>query len=225
MLQLKQTFQGVLNLFLERACPLCQRSTAHYLCQDCQRQIQRCQVAGNEWSEQTPYPVFAWGTYGGVLKRTLSALKYENQPQLAQPLGQWLAESWLKSGKAVVGATSIVVPIPMHESKKQQRGYDQAELLAQSFCAASGLRLKSQGLERVHNTTAQFQLSPAAREQNLAGAFRLGQALQRSSVRSVFLLDDIYTTGATIRSATQTLQQQGIQVSGVLTIAIPKTVR
>jgi ComF family protein len=162
--------------------------------------------------------------YGGLLKRMLSALKYENQPQLAEPLGQWLAESWLQSGKSVMSAASIVVPIPMYAGKKRERGYDQAELLAQSFCAASGLRLKSQGLERIQNTTAQFQLSPEEREHNLAGAFRLGRALQQQPVRSVFLLDDIYTTGATIRSATQTLQHHGIQVSGVLTVAMPKVV-
>ena len=136
MLQLKRTFQGMLSLFLEGTCPLCQRSTAQVLCQDCQCQVQRCQLPKEERSLQQSCPVFAWGVYSGLLKRMLSALKYENQPQLSEPLGQWLAESWLQSGKSVMSAASIVVPIPMYEGKKRERGYDQAELLAESFCGS-----------------------------------------------------------------------------------------
>ncbi len=163
--------------------------------------------------------MFAWGSYGGAVKRSLAVLKYNNKPQIAQPLGQWLGKAWLNSGLA--GDTKlIVVPIPLHASKQRQRGYNQAELLAESFCQVTGLPLQRHGLERVRETEAQFTLKAAEREKNLQSAFAVGKRLQKSrSAASVLLLDDIYTTGATARAAADVLRRQGIRVYGLVAIA------
>lgn len=114
----------------------------------------------------------------------------------------------------------MVVPIPLHRDRQAQRGYNQAELIARSFCQVTGLRLRPQGLSRVRNTTAQFGLSIAQRQQNLDGAFRLGPDLrsQRSQV-PILLLDDIYTTGATVRSAAKTLEASGFPVASLVAVA------
>jgi ComF family protein len=169
---------------------------------------------------QEALPVVAWGEYGGALKRAIATLKYNNHPELARPLGLWLAASWqnapLTTHKAIT-----VVPIPMHPEKVAQRGFNQAELIAQAFCEATGLPLKRHGLARIQATEAQFKLSPLAREQNLAEAFGLGQDfLRRRPVGTVLLVDDIYTTGATVRSAARALRQQQISVCGVAAVAI-----
>jgi ComF family protein len=155
--------------------------------------------------------------YGGILKRAIAALKYENQPQIARPLGQWLAQAWLNSQLA---STVIVVPIPLHADKQKQRGYNQAALLAQSFCKITGLHLQQMGLERIRVTEAQFGLSALEREKNLAMAFKLGSGFRRQVPdKPILLLDDIYTTGATARSAVQTLQKLGIPVYGLVASA------
>jgi ComF family protein len=213
-----QIFGGVLDLFLESGCSVCQRSSSEELCQNCQRQIKRCQV--NDLSLwQGSLPLFAWGAYGGALKRAIATLKYENQPRLARPLGHWLAQSWLNSGYGAERVT--VVPIPMYAAKKQQRGYDQAELLAQHFCELTGLPLQRRGVERIRSTEAQFTLSATGREQNLSGAFHLGQGFKHRRPAQVLLLDDVYTTGATARSAAQTLRDSEIEVMGLVAIAKP----
>jgi len=215
--------QRFLNLFLQANCPLCQRPTEKELCSYCDRQLQRCQMPHPSQFWQGELPVFAWGVYGGALKRAIAALKYENQPQLAQPLGYWLGDAWLKSSVSRKGKKLRVVPIPLHPSKLKQRGYNQAELLARSFCQFTGLTLQ-QGLERVRETEAQFSLSPTERAQNLANAFRVSPRLQhRNHTTPVLLIDDIYTTGATGLVAAQTLRQQGISVYGLLAIATPQT--
>jgi len=163
-------------------------------------------------------PLFAWGAYGGALKRSIAALKYNNQPHLARPLGHWMAQSWLRSGQNLDSA--IVVPIPIHSTKRQQRGFNQADLLAQSFCQLSGLTLEPQGLERIRATEAQFGLSSADREQNVAGAFVLGKAFCRKPpTQPVIVLDDIYTTGATAMAAMQTLQRHSIVVQHLVVLA------
>ncbi|WP_250124463.1 ComF family protein [Chroococcidiopsis sp. CCMEE 29] len=213
-----QNFKGLLNLFLESNCPLCQRPTAKEFCQDCTTQLQRCKLPQSSYLWQGKLPVFAWGTYGGTLKRAIASLKYENQPQIARPLGYWLAQAWLNSQLA--SNQLSVVPIPLHVDKQKQRGYNQAALLAQSFCDLTGLQLQQQGLERIRGTEAQFGLSVSEREKNLAMAFQAGPEFRRyRPAKPVLLLDDIYTTGATARSAAQTLRALNIRVYGVVAIA------
>lgn len=208
----------LLNLFLESNCLLCQRSTSKEFCLDCARQLQRCQLQPPSSLWQGQLPIFAWGMYGGILKRAIALLKYENQPQIARPLGHWLAQAWLNSQLA--SKDLIVVPIPLHADKQKQRGYNQAVLLAQSFCEITRLQLQQRGLERVRATEAQFSLSVLEREKNLAMAFKLGaNFLHHRPTKSILLLDDIYTTGATARSAAQTLQKLGIPVYGLVALA------
>lgn len=207
-----------ISLFLKSNCPLCQRPTEKVFCVDCTRQLQRCQLSDRQIPATTELPVFAWGTYGGTLKRAIAALKYDKKTQIAQPLGFWLAESWLNLPS--ISNQPIVTPIPLHATKLKDRGFNQAELLARSFCQVTGLKLRSQGLARARHTVRQFELSGKEREQNLAGAFQIGSDfLHRRPVRPVLILDDIYTTGSTARSAAQTLRQVGIEVCGVVAIA------
>lgn len=218
------------DFWLESPCPLCQRSTADTFCLDCDRQLQRGRLSDPtaQWQQHPPdvLPLFAWGKYGGTLKRALACLKYDHQPAVARPLGKWLGQAWLQHSpknlidQTSVTASAVVVPIPLHTEKLQQRGYNQAELLAQSFCDHTGLPLLGQGLLRIRATEAQFGLSQVARAQNLAAAFQLNSSVWRSHRhRSVLLLDDIYTTGATVQSAAQTLRSHGIKVCGVVAIA------
>ena len=145
---------------------------------------------------------------------------------MARPLREWQYQAWLNHvpqrslSSSTATAEPVVVPIPLHADKLQQRGYNQAELLAQSFCDRTGLPLLRQGLIRVRATEAQFGLSQVARAQNLAAAFDLNPSVWRSQrQRSVLLLDDIYTTGSTVQSAAQTLRSHGIKVCGVVAIA------
>jgi ComF family protein len=218
MKQWLRQLSGLANLCLESACPLCQRSTQQVLCLDCQRQLQRLQLPNAEQSWQPPLPVFAWGTYSGSLKRVLAVLKYNHQPQLAQPLGNWLGQRWLAA--PVHKPSLVVVPIPMHIEKQRQRGFNQAERLANAFCQRTGLMLCANGLIRCRSTEAQFGLSASARLENLANAFEVGAALLHPPrPTAVLLLDDIYTTGATARAAAAALRQQRISVYGIVVIA------
>jgi predicted amidophosphoribosyltransferase len=101
----------------------------------------------------------------------------------------------------------------------QERGYNQADLLAHAFCRVTQLPLQVQGFKRIKTTTAQYSLSLSARQQNLQGAFQVEPALQAQRHRQVLLLDDIYTTGTTIQSAWEALTQQGFTVYGTVTVA------
>jgi ComF family protein len=211
--------RGLLNLFLQSHCPLCQRSTSQEFCQNCTRQLQKCQRQNPISLWQEPLPVFGWGEYGGLVKRAIAAMKYENQPQIARPLGQWLGEAWLLNSPSR-DSRPVVVPIPLHPTKQKQRKYNQAALIGQSFCEITGLKLKLNGLTRVRETEAQFGLSVSKREKNLDKAFAVGQEFRHHPPNiPVLLVDDIYTTGATAKSAVQTFREYGIVVLGLVAVA------
>jgi ComF family protein len=219
--QFRNPFRNGFDLFLAQPCPTCDRPPQSHkiFCLACDRQLQTCRLTQPAAEWQGEVPVFAWGAYRGGLKRSLAALKYNNQPKIATQLGQWLAQAWLESPVSQL-PPPLVVPIPLHAHKLKQRGFNQAELIAIAFCHTTGLPLRQQGLLRVRDTEAQFGLGTQAREKNVAGAFELGKDLRRvDGQQSVLLVDDIYTTGATVREAIALLHRQQIRRCGVVAVA------
>lgn len=224
---------AVTDFWFESPCVLCQRSTDRVLCSACQRQVQCCQLSRSRQYAQLDdgLSLFSWGHYGGSLRQLIACLKYDNQPQLGTLLGQWLGQTWLRAGilqktqpQFGLPRTPVVMPIPLHPDKLQLRGYNQAHLVANQFCHVTKLQYVQHGLGRVRATQPQFSLSAEARSQNVANAFQVSPILARYRRHPIWLLDDIYTTGATARSAAQTLQQQGFIVQGVIAVAKTQTV-
>ncbi len=211
-------FQNLLNLFLKSHCCLCQRLTPRELCPNCIKQIQSCHLQNPAYLWKQPLPIFVWGNYGGSVKRAIAALKYKNQRQIGYILGQWLGESWLLNSPQPQKQL-LVVPIPMHPKKQKQRGFNQAALIAEGFCNVTGYKLKINGLERIKETQAQFSLSVVQRQENLANAFVIGKDLRRPLNIPILLVDDIYTTGATVKAAVKTLEIHQIKVLGVAAVA------
>lgn len=212
--------QAFLNLFLAAKCPLCDRSTDRLLCKYCESRLHECQLE-NPWELwQGDLPIFVWGNYEGALKRAIASLKYQNKPEIGELLGEWLAQAWLKTNLSLNKPKLVVVPIPLHPDKLRQRGYNQAAIIARTFCQITRLAYRERVLIRIRNTKAQFGLSITERADNLANAFSTDKELKRGT--KVLIIDDIYTTGATARSARQILRDSGVTVFGLAAIATPK---
>ncbi|MGD1873507.1 MAG: ComF family protein [Mastigocoleus sp.] len=216
---LTNNFQSFFNLFLESNCPLCERPTPQILCLSCTKQLYQSQISNPSQFWHKPVRVFGWGKYGGTLKRAIFATKYDHQPQLAKPLGNLLGEAWLTNPPSLERQITVI-PIPMHPEKLKQRGYNQAELIAKTFCSTTGLKLNSTALARVKTTIAQHKLTTDQREKNLHNAFLLKKDLNQLLGSSILLLDDIYTSGATAKSAILALRKHKINVLGIVTVAI-----
>ena len=94
--------------------------------------------------------------------------------------------------------------------------------MAESFCELTGLPLQRHGLERVKNTQALFALTPQQRQAEMKNALSLGKDFRRRLPRDrVLLVDDIYTSGTTVKSAIQILKLSGISVYGTVALATP----
>ncbi len=221
-------WKQLLNLFFESPCPLCDRPSPEEVCPYCWAKVQQCQLSAPQNFEPLSIPVMSWGDYRGELRRAIAIFKYENQPTLGYPLGRALGEMWMTVAKTSprLRSTSravMAVPIPMHAEKLKKRGFNQAEIIADAFCKTTGIRLERRGLTRVRETQAQFSLSAEEREKNLAHAFQPNpQWMGRSPHADILLIDDIYTTGATIRAAAQALRKEGWRVIGVAVVARPQ---
>jgi ComF family protein len=110
--------------------------------------------------------------------------------------------------------TEIVIPVPLHPERERERGYNQANLLVQYFCREIGLNSDLMALQRVRHTRPQVGLDPTARRENVEGAFRAESA--RVAGKRILLLDDVFTTGATMTAASQALLDCGArQVAGI----------
>jgi ComF family protein len=206
-----------LNLFLKSNCPMCDRTAQDVFCKYCQRQIQDCQLQQLDRYWQGDLPLFAWGKYEGSVKQSIGKLKYDGNRSIGNLYGKWLATSWQKSALPGLPANLIVIPIPLHPDKLASRGFNQAELIAREFCQVTGAKLDL-SLQRTRSTVAQFGLSKSARQENVAGAFTLVNS-QLKSGDTVLLIDDIYTTGATVRSAAAVIRSIDVNVCGVAVIA------
>jgi ComF family protein len=210
--------KNFLKLFLQPCCPLCQRSASSEFCPSCSKQLRKCQLPQPKYLWKPPLPIFGWGEYQGSLKRAIASLKYDNHPEIAYPLGRWLGEAWLENSPT--HPKPVVVPIPLHPNKLKQRGFNQAALIAKSFCETTGCKFKPNGLQRIRETEAQFSLSATQRDKNLQAAFQLGRDFRHLPQVPILLVDDIYTTGATAKSASIILEQNQIQVLGLAAAAI-----
>jgi len=166
----------------------------------------------------------AYGPYQGRMKDAIHALKYGRLRPAARGLGWMLAEAIAQlAGEAP--QEMLVVPVPLHRSKYAQRGFNQARSLA--ACALEFLRkshpewklmLAPSTLMRLRATESQAGLTARQRRLNVRGAFSVTD-LSVVALKHVLLIDDIFTTGATARAASQALARAGAASVWVATLA------
>jgi ComF family protein len=139
-------------------------------------------------------------------------LKYRPNPRLATVMAGWLAEVyWREAWQA-----TLVVPVPLGRKRLLQRGYNQAELVASELAMVLGLPAEPEGLRRVRETRSQVGLNTLSRVRNVEGAFEAHSAAIAG--HTVLLVDDLYTTGATLSSCTQALISVG--AAGVYALTV-----
>lgn len=135
-------------------------------------------------------------------KRIPQALKYGHN----LPAGRFFAR---RLGACLAAAphfsdVDCVIPVPLHWYRRWRRGYNQAEVIAAELAKALGARLEARALRRVRRTRSQTRFSAGERLQNVEGVFRLRRSLQ---ARHVLLVDDTFTTGATLSACYWTIRR------------------
>lgn len=147
----------------------------------------------------------------------LQHIKYQGKRQLAFDLGQLVAPF---VASELLGSMDLALPIPLHWFRLSQRGYNQATEFARGLLAQHGLPLYTSILRRIHHSKTQTKLDRSDRQKNIAGIFSL--AIKHTHLitgKSVLLVDDVVTTGATTSVAAEVLLKGGCKRVVVLSLA------
>lgn len=152
------------------------------------------------------------GLHQDELAQAVRELKYHQNDAIGPVLGELLAEAFFNLGWQV----DVVMPVPLGEKRLRRRGYNQAELIARGFCAQSDLPLACDCLTRKKETRSQVGLDITQREVNMQNAFIAEGSLING--KQILLIDDVLTTGATLRSCAAALLEGGAASVMAMTI-------
>ena len=185
-------------------CPLPDEGAEY--CSDCRRK-HSCIEQGR-----------ALFVYGGTILKSMYRFKYANRRRYAAFLAEEAAArygDWFKEKEI-----EVIVPVPMFRKKKRQRGYNQAELFARKISEYTGIPCKSHMVRRIRNTLPQKELGDREREKNVKSAFQISDFVVQH--KKILIVDDIYTTGATVEAVAEVLHKAGVEQIYVLSACIGK---
>ena len=165
--------------------------------------------------------------YDGAVKNIIRRLKYKSWSRLKNPIGDILK---IYLGNLKLGESGLknylVIPIPLHKKRQQKRGFNQAKLIGEIIADYLNLPLEKNILVRTKETKSQADLKDwQQRKNNLSGAF---QTVRPEIIKNknIILVDDVYTSGATIQEAVKTLRSAGLPGQGakkIIALVIAKT--
>lgn len=152
----------------------------------------------------------------GPVRPLLLALKHGRRQALAAPLARLMHAA--AAGRLDLAAFDALVPVPLHRRRRRERGFNQAAALAEGLGRAAGRPVLRRALVRVRPTLPQSG-DGAARRRNVRGAFAVRGASRAVQEKRLLLIDDVFTTGATVEECARVLRRAGAAAVGVYTLA------
>ncbi len=202
----RYALEAILDLIFPPRCAGCGK-VGDYFCRDCRHLVRKPNLADRTY----PLCVVSAGIFEEPLRSAVHALKYRKQ----RPLAEILADLMIANG--LDWEPDLIIPVPLHPSRLRERGFNQAELLAQHIGAATNVTVNSQALSRVRETRSQVGLSWRERQDNVKDAFEAKPELVIG--KRVLLIDDVITTGATLGACANALLKAGAAEVRAMTLA------
>jgi ComF family protein len=157
------------------------------------------------------------GAYAGTLKDVVLLFKYRRCAPLSGPLARF-AEAALASEPRLWEGADFLVPVPLHRTRRRDRGFNQSRLLARDLAKPRGLKVLGGALIKSRNAPPQAGLRAAERERNVVDAYAVRRP-DRVKGRTLILVDDVTTTGATLRECARVLMDAGAKEVRAVTLA------
>lgn len=216
----------MLGMLAPRLCEACGRELVdgeEALCMHCLAQLPLCMLSRDELrTARLPRTmpvagVYPWLTYTheNIICGLIREGKYNNRPELIRSLSRLYARSLMASG--TLSGIDCLIPVPMHWWKRMRRGYNQADIIADTIAGATGVAV-SRCLRARRGHKSQTQHSREGRLENVKGLMEMRKGSDIAGMH-VAIVDDILTTGATITEAINVAAAAGAARISVLTLA------
>jgi len=222
---LQAFLQGARELFFPDNCLLCRQFlNSHHqrqLCPSCLGLLEfnngknMCEPAQHHYAFDQAWSVCL---YNDTAKKLLHAFKYNSKTSLAKTFVPLMID-FVERNQIPVRQFDMILPIPLHPARLRDRGYNQSSLLSRGLSSHWGILHAENLLVRGKPTNTQTELDAKQRWTNLQGAFRMNNSAHISG-QSVLIIDDLFTTGATLNAAADALKNAGAARVGVLTLGI-----
>ncbi len=206
-------------------CPTCAQMvepTGQNICQRCGRlQTEPLSLCERCQQGDTSHITLARAAtlFRSPLRSGVHSLKYDDKPELSATLARFLIAIFQQPPWSTLRSSiDTIIPVPMHPERLAERGYNQAERLATAFARRVGLPVDSTLLTRTRATPTQVGLGAIERKQNVAGAFH---ATRSADGADILLIDDVFTTGATLAECATALHHAGARNIYALTLTTP----
>jgi len=227
---------GILDFILPPLCPICKTrvSSHHGLCSDCFAKIHfiarpYCNICGKPFEFDIPeenlcgscckkLPVFDKARsaflYDSFSAKLILPFKHSDHLELTPLLTKFL----YRAGKDLFDETDVIIGVPLHRFRYMKRKYNQADVLAKSLAEKIHKPYSSNILIRTRSTKSQGHMKSEDRKRNVAGAFTAKNVAMIKG-KNVLIIDDVFTTGATLNECTKILRKHGAAKVFVLTLA------
>lgn len=226
-----QSFRkSVDSILFPATCILCERYHEFelaWVCEECMRQLDLTfHLSGRELKleiDNSIFPVYSGWNYDEQIQKVIHAFKYKKHHSIGSFLGKKLAQKNQKFHESF--KKSRLVPVPLYPKRQKERGFNQSERIAQGIAAHSPVEVGLY-LKRIVDTKQQAQLSHDERQQNVRDAFALDRHFEgKLNGCHIILVDDVFTTGATMRECAKVVYVAGAKEISGLTIATAQKAR
>ena len=187
-------------------CYICGKPSKGILCEECSKKFEGKRVNKVFFPDSDRLSrVYIVFEYRDEVQKLIEEFKYGKRKEVAHYFSRFLSGFSLNY--------DFIVPVPLHPVRFRERGFNQSKLIAESLSRAYDIPLMKKGIRRVKYTVQQANLTRNERLQNLSGAFYV-KNLERFKDKKILLIDDVYTTGATIENLARAFKNFPSQVDG-----------
>lgn len=213
--------ETVLDFIFPPTCGFCNKIGEGYLCKNCKRNIIHSDIYLNQldlYQDNHAFidELFYLFSYTGIIREKILQYKFEDKAYLANSIYEFFMNNEKLYG--FLKKYDIIIPIPISSLRKRERGYNQSELLSRKISAMVDIPMETQVLKKEKHNQPQSSLTKQQRKENVKNVYKVQNELKISN-KNVLLLDDVYTTGATMSECAKILKGAGCQSVGALTIA------
>ncbi len=200
-----------------QVCGICGKGKFTYLCKRCENRLNKIAIFGkDEYQDkyfENHYYIFK---YDDIIRSIIIDYKFNEKAYIYRSIAEFINKN--KKVYSKLYFYDIIMPVPISKKRKKVRGYNQSLLIAKEMAKIYDLKLKKNIIIKTKNNMAQSNLNKKDREANVVNAYKIIETKEITN-KKILLIDDIFTTGATVNECSKTLKNAGAKKIDILTIA------